>query len=1237
MCFEMTGRVVANRAARCAAAFVLLLWASGSTARAVVGAVTPFVSIEAESGLLSGGATIHTLVTPTNSDSSPELEASGHSYVQLNATGQSLTITNNTGSNITALNIRYSIADAPAGGGTNNTLNLYVDGVFRQGIGLTSKQSWCYQTSGNEKGSSKDPTYGKPHIFYDETHFFAAGGAIPSGSLITFQQDSTNASSFYWLDVVDLESPPPPLTRPANSLSITDAPYNAIPDNPLFDSTAAIQSCFNNAKSQNKIAWIPPGTFYLNSSSASLSANGITIQGAGMWYSTIYANPPFPASSANILGPTSCTVQDLTFDANAIGPGPGQGNGGGLNVKGNNWVINRVWVQHLGAGIWADGSNGIIENSRTSCTWADGMNINNGNGAAGNNIGNYLTISNCFIRGSGDDGLALNSGNSPGCLQMTNTTVINCTSIAPWWANNLGIYGGVNILVSNNLCMDSVTEFGISVGEFGNSGLPLQSGRVVNNVIARAGCFRAPSALRIGQTHPISNVFIANNIISNSLYAGMEVNLCATNVTIQYNTISAPALDGIDVLPGAAILAILYSNTVSGVTAGHSAFVNESSTFVVVTPKAAAGYSSASGVSAETCIEGGQDLGGISNGSWTAYNSINLTGVNAFVARIAATNAGGNIEIHLDSVGGALVGTCPVIPTGGTQTYQNAYCAISGASGTHTVYLVYTGGAGNLFNVQYFGFFYNPPQPSHQLVPGFIYSLKSVVNGRFVTAPNGGANALIASSTGVGVAENFQVVDAGGGNIGFLALVNSNDVCADNNGSSPLIANRTSVGAWETFTEVDAGNGNIGLRAMNNGKYVTAPNGGANSIIASSTTVGTAESFVVAYATNIPPPTPTGVMATPGPGQITVSWNPSPGGTGYNVKRSTTSGSSYSIVGANVPGTNYTDPGLTNGTTYYYVVSAVNPAGESTNSAEVKAIAGVLSRVGWIASSSTTGGDSPANAIDGVASTRWSTGASQTSGQWFQVDMGTTNTFNEIVLDATASSGDYPRGYQVNVSNDGINWGNPVSSGNGTSAVITITFPNTVARFIRVTQTRSGVTGNYWSIHEFNVFGVSGTAPAAPSGLMAVPGTGQAVLGWNAPVGAAGYNLKRSFTNSGPYSLVVSNYAGSSYTNLGLPNNATYYYVVSAVDAAGEGPDSPFVSATLQLPLPLAAVVSPDGQIQLSWTTNDNGGTFKVYSATNLVSPTWTQVTNSPSLSNGQWTVILPIGTNNSGFYQLQQ
>ncbi|MDB6016282.1 MAG: coagulation factor 5/8 type domain protein [Pedosphaera sp.] len=115
-------------------------------------------------------------------------------------------------------------------------------------INVNSKQTWCYQTSGGEKGSSKDPTYGKSHIFYDETHFFIAGASVAPGSKITFQLDSTNTAAFYWLDVVDLENPPVPLSRPTNSISITDAGYGAMADNPNVDSTAANQKCFNDAK-----------------------------------------------------------------------------------------------------------------------------------------------------------------------------------------------------------------------------------------------------------------------------------------------------------------------------------------------------------------------------------------------------------------------------------------------------------------------------------------------------------------------------------------------------------------------------------------------------------------------------------------------------------------------------------------------------------------------------------------------------------------------------------------------------------------------------------------------------------------------------------------------------------------------------------------------------------------------------------------------------------------------------
>src|SRR5690606_6543834 len=77
------------------------------------------------------------------------------------------------------------------------------------------------------------------------------------------------------------------------------------------------------------------------------------------------------------------------------------------------------------------------------------------------------------------------------------------------------------------------------------------------------------------------------------------------------------------------------------------------------------------------------------------------------------------------------------------------------------------------------------------------------------------------------------------------------------------------------------------------------------------------------------PSAPTGLIAASGNAQVQLSWNAVSGATGYNVKRSTTSGGPYTNVQTNVSGTSFTDTGLTNGTTYYYVVTAVNASGES--------------------------------------------------------------------------------------------------------------------------------------------------------------------------------------------------------------------------------------------------------------------------------------------------------------------
>ncbi len=115
----------------------------------------------------------------------------------------------------------------------------------------------------------------------------------------------------------------------------------------------------------------------------------------------------------------------------------------------------------------------------------------------------------------------------------------------------------------------------------------------------------------------------------------------------------------------------------------------------------AAAYSSASSsrIALEPCSEGGQDVTGISHGSWTAYTGVNLTGVTTFYARVASFGLGGNIAVCLDNYWSAPVGVCAVPYTGGWQNlpannnaaWQTVSCSLSGVSGSHTLYLVYTG------------------------------------------------------------------------------------------------------------------------------------------------------------------------------------------------------------------------------------------------------------------------------------------------------------------------------------------------------------------------------------------------------------------------------------------------------------------------------------------------------------------------------------------------------------------
>lgn len=132
--------------------------------------------------------------------------------------------------------------------------------------------------------------------------------------------------------------------------------------------------------------------------------------------------------------------------------------------------------------------------------------------------------------------------------------------------------------------------------------------------------------------------------------------------------------------------------------------------------------------------------------------------------------------------------------------------------------------------------------------------------------------------------------------------------------------------------------------------------------------------------------------------------------------------------------------------------------------------------------------DDCGKAIDGNPITRWSTGYFQRPGAWFQIELPEETEIAGVVLDTSKSANDYPRGYTVELSKDGVKWDKPILQGKGTSAITELTFPKPVkTKFIKITQTGEA-KGNFWSIHELQILKPAAPAEAPPKKVAEVEG-----------------------------------------------------------------------------------------------------------------------------------------------------
>jgi hypothetical protein len=224
-----------------------------------------------------------------------------------------------------------------------------------------------------------------------------------------------------------------------------------------------LRNCIAAALKENKTVWVPAGEYMLTGDI--ILPSGVTIQGAGMWYTTfigndeLYSQPNrrvrFKLTGNNIHLADFAIMGKLNYRNDS------EPNDGIIGAHCENSTISRIWVEHTKVGMWFYVcSNVVVDGCRLRDTLADGINfcVDTRNSV----------VQNCTTRNTGDDCLAMWPAASDQSFEQQapspgSNVFRHCTGQLPFLANGGAIYGGANNHIEDCLFKDISPGCGILI------------------------------------------------------------------------------------------------------------------------------------------------------------------------------------------------------------------------------------------------------------------------------------------------------------------------------------------------------------------------------------------------------------------------------------------------------------------------------------------------------------------------------------------------------------------------------------------------------------------------------------------------------------------------------------------------------------------------------------------------------------------------------------------------------